>query len=104
MAVQWSSLYRVGGSRRISCPLCVLSPAFECGLGIGQLMSTGGTEGPMGLQASLACCAKGNSVGSSAGFEHKGHCSTRVVILGALPAREVWPNERPLPQGWSRVL
>lgn len=87
MAVQWSGLCRgVGGSRRISCPLCVLSPTFECGLGTEQRMSTGGKARPMGLQASLACCAKENSVGSSAGFEHKGHCSTRVVILRALPA------------------
>lgn len=57
-------------------PLVCHAQVLSLDLGLRQLMSTYGKSGPMGLQASPACRAKGNSVGSSAGFEYKGHCST----------------------------
>lgn len=61
----------------LGLPLCVSSPTFEFGLGINTANEHGRGGRPAGLQAGPCCCAKGNSAGSRAGFEHKGHCSTK---------------------------
>ncbi|ELK06730.1 hypothetical protein PAL_GLEAN10002791 [Pteropus alecto] len=81
MAVRWSGLHRVAGqSVRISwasgCPLCVSSPTFEFGLEIETANEHGWGGRAHGSAGKALLLRQGNSMGSSTGFEHKGHCST----------------------------
>ena len=100
MVVQWSGLHQgVSQSRRISCLLCVSSPTFEFGLGIETANEHGWESRAHGFAGKSCLLCQRELCGEQCWLRTQRPLLHGIVILRVLPTREIWPNERPLPQG-----